>query len=88
MQSDDGVIVNTSFGHEQASCEINGERYLVPKEVSQNADRNLVCHLYVNAGSTCREGAFGVSLDEAMLRRLRQDLRAAFEAAGFQVVFR
>ena len=86
VQSDDGVIVNTSCDRGLASNEYNGEKWFVPWEFGERKDRSIFYYLYVNRGAAYKEGAFGVPFDETMLSQLREDMIAAFQAAGKEVV--
>ena len=84
VQSDDGVVVDPFFGHELASYECNGERWMVPCECWDRKDGTAVRGLYINRGAVYKKGAFGVPVDEAMLSQLREDMLSAFAAAGIE----
>ncbi len=88
VRSDDGVVINPHCSHGYASYEYNGERWIIPWEAGVVTGRNIVYDLFISSGATYKEDAIGVPVGEPMLRRLRGDMRAAFEAVGCKVVVR
>jgi hypothetical protein len=92
VRSDDGVVVDLNYNHELASYEFNGEKWFVPWEYWTYPDGTVVQGLYINRGAVYKEGAefkngaFDVQAGEALLTQMREDMQAAFSAAGLKAV--